>query len=96
MLEIRKALIQGKVDRTYYPKYLDTYKGRDYNEYRFYCAKCKKEWVYNALFREFTKVPYDSQFKYDPKKRLLIPNPKAAATHTHVSVKVGEYTQQTL
>ena len=45
---------------------------RDYHEYRFVCPGCKKEWVYDSLWREFLEVPKDSQFYYSWEKQLLV------------------------
>ena len=73
MIEIRKAIIEGQIG-SLYPKFLDTYRGRLYHEYRFYCVKCKKEWVYNSLWRQFADVPENAAFLFDPESGLLKPN----------------------
>ena len=43
-----------------------------YHEYRFVCIKCKKEWVYDSLWRQFLEVPKDSQFFYSWDQKMLI------------------------
>jgi hypothetical protein len=43
-----------------------------YHEYRFVCRKCKKEWVYDSLWRQFLEVPKDSQFFYSWDKKMLM------------------------
>lgn len=70
--EVRWAeIINRKVSM--YPKPISEPRlRREYNEYRFYCKQCKKEWVYNSLFREFSEVPSDSQFHYVPGRELLV------------------------
>lgn len=45
---------------------------KTYHEYRFACAGCKKEWVYNSLSREFWEVPKNAQFYYSWEKELLV------------------------
>jgi hypothetical protein len=36
-----------------------------FNEYRYACLKCQKEWIYDTLLRWIEDVPEDSQFYYD-------------------------------
>lgn len=45
---------------------------KTYHEYRFVCAGCKKEWVYNSLARVFWQVPNNAQFYYSWEKKLLV------------------------
>jgi len=49
-----------------------------YREYRFYCAKCKKEWLYETRpdKRYISNIPKTSQFFYNEKSGLLVLNPK--------------------
>ena len=45
---------------------------KTYHEYRFICKKCKKEWVYDSLWRQFLEVPKDSQLLYSWVKNMLV------------------------
>lgn len=57
-----------------YPKSIrDPGMNKTFNEYRFVCRKCKKEWVYDSLFRQFDYVPHDSQYRFSWKYNALIP-----------------------
>lgn len=81
MKEIRLAIIShAETQRStiknpvrLYPKeiYESNYK-RTYNEYRFVCMNCKKEWVYNSLFHEISEVPPDSEMVYNSEQDMLI------------------------
>ena len=77
MIELRKALQEDGSISEDYPKLItEPNLKRNYNEYRFFCKRCKKEWVYNSRpdCRCFEEVPSYSQLKYSPKRRLLISN----------------------
>ncbi len=81
MKEVRLAMIShAETQRStiknpvrLYPKeiYESNYK-RTYDEYRFVCMNCKKEWVYNSLFHEMSEVPHDSQMVYNREHDMLI------------------------
>lgn len=53
-----------------YPK-TSTVDGHEYNEHRYYCLNCKKEFTFDELDNTIREVPEDSQFRFDPKKELL-------------------------
>ena len=74
MIEVKKALIEGKVVPLYPKDVLEKIRGKTYYEYRFFCKKCKKEWTYNSAphCRYFEELPSDAQFRYSQKKGLLI------------------------
>ena len=76
MIEVRRAeYLDGKIVKTEYPKEIwEPGLKRIYNEYRYYCPKCKKEWIFNTLphCRWFEPVVDDSQFVYDSDKRMLV------------------------
>ena len=73
MKEVRWAEINNRKEHEYPKPIWEPGLRRKYNEYRFYCKQCKKEWVYDSLFREFSEVPSDSQFYYDPRRERLVP-----------------------
>lgn len=59
-----------EVGKPHYPKSItEPNIARTYNEYRYACLYCKKEWIYNTLHREIREVPSDSQFYYDFKSK---------------------------
>lgn len=72
MIEVRKTWSpELKKICWVYPKPLQKARGKWYWEYRFYCRDCRKEWVYNALFRWLEDVPEDSTFVYDEASGIL-------------------------
>ena len=64
---------------------------KTYNEYRYACLHCEKEWIHNTLHRETREVPSDSQFYYDfktkkfKKRKIKTEKPKKEA-----KVKIGK------
>lgn len=88
MVEVKDGKYKEMPLKHLYPKDIyevgleGVYKERVYHEYRFYCKKCKKEYVldttpYNKPYNKcFFEVPVDSQFKYSPKQKLLLLNKK--------------------
>lgn len=79
LLEVKKALWHNKVSSEYPKSIVEPNLKRQYNEYRFFCRKCKKEWIYNTRpdCRWFEEVPPDAQLKYSEKKQLLVLNRNA-------------------
>jgi len=80
LIEVNDAIDhEGKILRREYPKEeLELYKGKTYHEYRFFCRKCKREWIYFSRpdCRSLEKIPLNSQFRYSEQKKLLILRPK--------------------
>ena len=72
MIEVKYSVIDGKKFLEYPKDIYEPRLNRMYHEYRFYCEKCLKEWIYNSLFRSFEIVPDDSQFYYDRDSGVLI------------------------
>lgn len=71
-LPISKSMTNSKlvVD---YPKELgDLVRGKMYHEYRFACPRCKREWVYDSLWRRFEPIGKKSQMRYSWKKGYLV------------------------
>jgi hypothetical protein len=81
LVEVNDAIDhEGKLIHKEYPKVdLEPYKGRTYHEYRFFCRKCKKEWLYLTRpdCRWFEKIPLDSQFRYSEQKKILVLRPSS-------------------
>ncbi|UZE92469.1 MAG: hypothetical protein IB616_01265 [Methanosarcinales archaeon] len=58
--------------RWHYPKPIcEPNVKRLYNEYRYVCPKCGKEWVYDTLWREIAEVPEDANFHFDKHSDLI-------------------------
>ena len=76
MVEVNDALdYRGELLRNLYPKEeQESYCGRTYREYRFFCKKCKREWLYfsRPSQRWLEKIPKDSQFRYSEQKKILV------------------------
>ncbi len=75
MVEVRKAEYSPGSNRfsNEYPKELgDFVRGKMYNEYRFACPRCKKEWIYDSLWRRFEYIDKKSQFIYSWEKGYLV------------------------
>jgi len=79
IIEIKKGLIpfgkfKGEIHELY-PKPIP-FKRKNYNERRYFCPNCKKEWIYDTLSKEWSEVEDNSQFLYDEEKGYLVLNPK--------------------
>ena len=74
--EIKNALKEGKVKRVYpqiVPKLPNQTKY--YNEYRFFCEKCKNEWTCTTKpgSSKPEPVPGDSEYVYSEEDKILVP-----------------------
>lgn len=82
-MEVRNAEFPDGLTGPLYPKPIPSpYEGKRkdwmFNEYRFYCQSCRKEWVYDSLWRQFAEVPEKASFVYDLRRKLLVVNPLGA------------------
>jgi len=46
----------------------------NYREERWFCPRCRKEWIYGTAWREWCEVPSTSQLRYDPDRGMLVAN----------------------
>ena len=76
MLEVNDAVYDnGQLLRNLYPKGENAaIHGKYYHEYRFFCRKCKEEWIYFSRpdARRFERIPESSQCRYSEKKKVLL------------------------
>ena len=77
MVEIRKVLLKDGSLKQVYPQIVpkEPNQTRYFNEFRFYCNSCNREWLINTIpgKKRFNEVPQDSQYIYSKKDNALVP-----------------------
>lgn len=74
-VEVRLAEDNGKRYRQYPKPDPQIVRGKRvvFNEYRFYCPSCRREWLYYTKDRSAEMVREDSTEVFDPARGVLVP-----------------------
>lgn len=82
MIEAKKAIMseaEYKHLKLSKPKVYDMYPMESvsgFYEHYFYCPRCRKEFIYDTSDKRFRRIEDDWSHRYNPKFKLLVPNPK--------------------